>query len=305
MNQRIKFRHLQAFVAIVHQQSLKRAAEQLLLTQPAISRTLAELEDILGARLLLRDRSGVELTAEGAFFLSFAEASLGALQRGISGIGGFARDSGVSLQIGMQPSAAARLMPAVATLLAERAPEARVTLVEGAHADLRTRLREGQLDLMIGRQAEPDGMGELSFTQLYTERVIFVARPGHPLLARPDLQRIVDWPVIYPPPEDPIRPATRRLLVEAGIPLPAQRIETASGSFGLARCMEGDAIWVVPEGLVAAALEAGWLARLPFETAATAGPVGMMTRAGEQQGPGERLLLPLIREALLWLGPAS
>jgi LysR family pca operon transcriptional activator len=59
MDRRIKFRHLDAFSAIARARSLKNAAEQLRLTQPAISRTLKELEDIVGVTLMERSRSGV------------------------------------------------------------------------------------------------------------------------------------------------------------------------------------------------------------------------------------------------------
>ena len=59
MDRRIKLRHLEAFVEITKLRSLKRAAERLHLTQPAISRTLAELEQILGTKLLTRGRGGV------------------------------------------------------------------------------------------------------------------------------------------------------------------------------------------------------------------------------------------------------
>ncbi|MEI4472136.1 pca operon transcription factor PcaQ [Frigidibacter sp. MR17.24] len=307
MDARIKLRHLQAFVAITRQQSLKRAAEQLRLTQPAISRTLAELEDILGARLLSRDRGGVTPTAEGAFFFSFAEASLGALDRGISGLGGFARETGLRVRIGMQPSAAAGLGPGLVAALARAKPDLRLELVEGPHDELHRRLRTGELDLLVGRLAEPEQMGDLSFTQLCTEEIACVTRAGHPLLSSSDLQRLVDWPVVYPPQEDAIRPAVRRLLVGAGVPLPPDRIETAAPSFGLMHVLGGDAVWIVPRGLVAAHLAAGRLAALPFDMAATAGPVGMMTRAGEETTAGQRLLLPLLRQVAVsdWQGLAS
>ena len=77
MDRRVKYRHIAAFVEITRQRSLKRAAEVLNLTQPAISKTLAELERTLGVQLLNRGRAGVSLTREGEVFLQFAEVSLG------------------------------------------------------------------------------------------------------------------------------------------------------------------------------------------------------------------------------------
>ena len=86
INRRIKFRHIQCFVEICRERSLKVAAEKLFLTQPAISKTLKELEEILDAKLLLRNRAGVSLTRQGEVFLHFAEMSLAAIQQGLTGV---------------------------------------------------------------------------------------------------------------------------------------------------------------------------------------------------------------------------
>ena len=100
MDRRIKLRHLEAFVEITKARSLKRAAERLNLTQPAISRTLAELEEILGTRLLSRGRGGVELTAQGEVLFDFAQAGLGALERGLDGASDRMRQSAPRLHVG-------------------------------------------------------------------------------------------------------------------------------------------------------------------------------------------------------------
>ena len=81
---RIKFRHIQSFVETAREQSFKRAVEKLYLSQPAISKTLKELEEIIGATLLQRCRSGVELARQGKVFLHFAQMSLASLQQGLA-----------------------------------------------------------------------------------------------------------------------------------------------------------------------------------------------------------------------------
>ncbi|MDC0136917.1 LysR family transcriptional regulator, partial [Sulfitobacter sp.] len=86
MDRRIKFRHLDAFSAIARAHSFKIAAEQLNLTQPAISKTLKELEVILGVTVLERSRAGVRLTPEGEVFLQFAEQSTAALRHGLRSV---------------------------------------------------------------------------------------------------------------------------------------------------------------------------------------------------------------------------
>src|SRR5690606_18082537 len=138
----------------------------LFLTQPAISRTIAELEEIVGARLLIRSRRGVSLTPQGEFFHGHALNALGALSQGLAGIGGQA-DPGLALLVGALPSVSARLMPDVVAELQRAAPQLRLGIADGGHGHLTTLLRAGDLDVVIGRLGAPETMQGLSFTQLY------------------------------------------------------------------------------------------------------------------------------------------
>ncbi|KGJ04255.1 LysR family transcriptional regulator, pca operon transcriptional activator [Paracoccus halophilus] len=304
MDRRIKIRHLQAFVEIVRRESLKRAAERLLLTQPAISRTLSELEEILGATLLERSRAGIALTAQGAFFHGFALASLSALERGLSGLQEFGSEAGLSLRVGALPSVAARLMPEVLDDLANVAPEMRLMIAEGSHEHLIGLLNRGELDVVLGRLGEPETMRGVSFTQLYLEEVALVVRPGHPILADPGLRRIGEWPVIYPPEKSAIRPYVRRLMIAEGVPLPPKRVESVSGDFGRARTQGSDSIWIISAGVVAREIAEGRLIRLPIDTRSTKGPVGMMVRAGEEDTTERRLFAQTVERTIARLGLA-
>jgi LysR family pca operon transcriptional activator len=305
MDRRIKIRHLQAFTEILRQRSLKRAAARLSLTQPAISRTLAELEAILGAQLLIRDRGGVTPTPQGAFFLAHAQASLSALEQGLSGF----RDGGrgaLALKVGPLPSVAARLMPQIAIELARLAPDLLLTVADGSHGALTEQLRDGGLDLVIGRLGDPATMRGLSFTQLYLEEVAVVVRPGHPILSDPDLRRIGDWTVLYPAPGAAIRPIVERLLIAEGVTLPPRRIETVSGAFGRAFTAQSDAVWLISAGVVAGEVAAGRLVRLPVATPLTEGPVGLMARAepapAGQPGTARHLFTTAVSRAVAVLG---
>lgn len=289
MDTRIKFRHLRAFVEIVRFRSFKRAAEFLHLTQPAISRTLAELEEILGAELLIRGRGGVTLTPRGELLYSFTQASLAALEQGLSGLRFFDDEDVSPLRVGALPSVAARLLPPVVEEIARVAPRMRLNIVDGSHLHMTRLLLDGELDLVIGRLGEPEGMRGLSFAQLYMEEVAIVVRPGHPILNDPDLRRIGEWPVIYPPQSAAIRPIVQRLLISEGVALPQNRIESVSVGFGRAHTRDSDAVWFISAGVVAREVARGQLVRLPIDTDSTKGAVGLMTRAGEP-GTTERLL---------------
>ncbi|MFD2739512.1 pca operon transcription factor PcaQ [Sulfitobacter aestuarii] len=292
----IKIRHLAAFVEILRCGSFKAAAERIALTQPTISKTLRELEEILGAPLLLRDRSGIALTPEGAVFRQFAEQSLAALNHGLASLDALSTGATAPLRIGALPSVAADLLPDVIVAFAEISPATPVMVEDGRIGALVERLRAGALDLVVGRLALPETMGGLSFTQLYAEQVIFAVAAGHPLAATRDLAALEHWPVLYPPKDAAIRPLIDRYLIARGIGDWSRRIETVSDTFGRAMTLgPAGAVWIISQGVVARDIAAGRMARLPLETDEMSGPVGIMARAEEDPSPPVRLF----RQALL------
>lgn len=302
IDRRIKYRHIQCFVQICREKSLKNAAEKLFLTQPAISKTLKELEEIMGVPLLYRNRAGVTLSRQGEVFLHFAEMSLAALQQGMTGVEQLGTQGKTLLAVGALPSVAARLMPAVAREFEELAPHSTLRIMDGPHGYLVERLRLGELDLVIGRLGRPDTMQGISFTQLYEERVVFVVRSGHPLLKEPDLQRIGEWQVIYPPEGSAIRPLVDRYLIAHGIGELENRLETVSGAFGRVHTRQSDAIWIISSGVVANEVADGHLIALPFDTSITRGPVGLMQRPDEGQSPQAQVFGLALNNALKRLG---
>ncbi len=281
MDRRIKFRHLDAFSAIARARSFKVAAEQLSLTQPAISKTLKELEEILGVVVMERSRSGVSLTPQGEVFLHFAEQSTAALRHGLRSI----QASGIAagqLRVGALPSVASSLLPDAMTAFTVNSPDTLVEVHEGPHHDLTARLRSGGLDLVVGRLGKPDTMVGLSFQQLYSEEVVVVTRPDSPALGLRDFSALDAFRVLYPPKDSAIRPLVARMLIAQGVPLFRNRIETASPTFGrtVVRA-DPDTVWIISAGVVANDIAQGHLVPLPLDMAATRGAVGIMSRAEE------------------------
>lgn len=262
---------------------MKRAAERLNLTQPAISKTLKELETVLGARLFSRSRAGVRMTAQGEVFEQFAETSLAALTQGVQEVAEMALDGRTRFAIGALPSVAARLVPYLVEALNEVSPRTVPEITEGPHEYLLERLRQGALDLVIGRLGAAESMGGLSFTQLYEEHVAFVVRPGHPLSGVSDPRAVIDWPVIYPTRTAAIRPLVDRFFLSHGIGDVPNRIETVSAAFGRVQTQRSDAVWIISAGVVATEVATGVLAQMPVDTTSTRGPVGLTSRPGNDR----------------------
>ncbi len=298
IDRRIKFRHIQSFVEIARQRSMKNAAKALFLTQPAISKTLKELEAILGTVLMTRSRAGIELTPQGEIFLHFAGMSVAALRQGLDSVGQMQMRGQSLLAVGALPSVAARLLPETVLLFDELGSGAILSIIAGPHGHLVEQLRHGALELVVGRLGDPDGMHGISFTHLYPERVTFVVRPGHPLLRKPSIQRLPEWPVIYPTRDSAIRPLVERLLIANGVGELPNRVESVSGAFGRVYARRTDVIWIISAGVAALDLADGTLVELPFETDLTLGPIGLMTRAEEDPSPSARLFRRALAEAV-------
>ena len=305
IDRRIKFRHIQCFVEICREGSFKRAAEALYLTQPAVSKTLKELETLLGHRLLTRDRGGVALTDEGEVFLRSAKSSIAALQQGIDGMARGRLGAQMILPLGVLPSVAARLVPAVVSRIGADHPEAVLRIVDGPIGYLLERLKLGDLDLVVGRMGPHAQMQGVSFAPLYYERIVVVVRPGHPLLDRPALPRIVDWPVVYPTEGSAIRPVVDQFMVEHGIGDLPRRIETVSGAFGRVHVQGSDAVWFISEGVVANEIDQGLLVPLSVQTDTTLGPIGIMAREDWEFTPIARRFQHVLRDLVAELPGVS
>ncbi|KPP83891.1 MAG: transcriptional regulator of protocatechuate catabolism PcaQ [Rhodobacteraceae bacterium HLUCCA08] len=288
MDRRIKFRHLDAFSSIARAGSLKRAADALHLSQPAISKTLKELEDIVGATLMARDRSGATLTQEGEVFLQFAEQCTAALRHGLRSV----RSGGAAaahLKVGVLPSVASGLLPEAAAGFARNNPDTLLEIHEGPHQDLTARLRAGRLDLVVGRLGRPESMQGLVFRQLYTEEVVVVAAPASPAVTVRHLEGLDAFRVLYPPADSAIRPLVARMLIARGVPLFKNRIETASAAFGRSLVVaDPETVWIISRGVVANELAEGRLVRLDIDTSPTVGAVGVMSVADEVPTPEMR-----------------
>lgn len=297
MDQRIKFRHLQTFLEVARQRSVGKAADALAITQPAVTRTMRELEDILGVSLLEKDGRGIRVSHFGEVFLKHAGESLAAVQRGMDSLAQALKSEGPPVRIGTLPTASATIMPdAVAEFLAI-GTGSQVTIVSGENRVLLNSLRLGELDLVVGRLAAPEYMTGLTFEPLYSEEVAIIVSPNHPLLARRNftLGALANYTVLMPTKNSVIRPFVDRLLLTNGIPDLPNTVETVSDSFGRAFVTRHNAIWFISRGVVADELQSGRLAELEIDMGETRGAVGLTTPAAVEPSAALALMKQTIR----------
>ncbi|HVZ15329.1 MAG TPA: pca operon transcription factor PcaQ [Bauldia sp.] len=300
----VQFRHLNTFIEVARQKSVSRAAGVLRVSQPAVSKTLRELEAAVGVRLVERDGRGIRVTRFGDVFLQHAGESLLAIRRGIDSVARTQASLQPPLRVGALPTVAARVMPlAIRRFLAANS-DVPVKIVSGENTVLLAQLRSDELDLVVGRLAAPDQMKGLNFAHLYAEQVVFAVRPGHPLLAdgAVDFTRIREFTVLMPTQNSVIRPFVERFLIAHGIGELPEEIETVSDAFGHGMLRHSDAIWIISEGVIALDRAAGDIAILPIDTSETRGAVGLTTRAAVASSASVALLSRSVSEVVGALG---
>ena len=298
IDERIKLRHLQCVLAVARQGSLQKAAESQSISQPAVSKTLKELEALLGVRLLERGRKGAELTPAGAAFCRHAEVSVGALRQAVASV---SPDSGRSgpVRLGALPTVAPALIPQLLRELDQLSQNSGGTAPHlqvqgGTNPQLLSQLRQGELDLVIGRFAEPALMLGLSFEHLYADPLVLAVRPGHRLLGCTEAQimtQLLAHLLILPLPDTAIRHAADNFLSQRGLGRPKSRLETLSVSLARQHTLDSDAIWFTPLGSVRADLQAAHLNRLAVGTEGTEEMVGLILRADHRPGPAQQQVI--------------
>ena len=301
LDARIKFRHLQTFVEVARQKSVIKAAGLLNISQPAVTKTIRELEEALGVAVFERDGRGIRITRYGEVFLRHAGAALTALRQGLDSVSQERSGEAPPIRVGALPTVSTRIMPQAMDLFLKEETWSRIKIVTGENAVLLEQLRIGDLDLVVGRLASPDKMAGFSFEHLYSEQVVFAVRAGHPLLAGKqslfsDLSR---YTILMPTRGSIIRPFVESFLIANGAGGLPNQIETVSDSFGRAFVRSSDAIWIISAGVVAGDVDDGLLALLPIDTSETKGPVGLTMRTDAIPTLPLSILMQTIREAAI------
>ncbi len=301
IDERIKFRHLQCFLAVAQHGSLQKAAGVLSITQPAVSKTLKELESMLAVRLFERGRKGALLTREGEAFMRHAGASVSALREAVASVAQSRREGSAVVTLGVLPTVAPWLMPQLLLQLDAHGVATRTSLRihTGANPALLLQLRQRELDMVIGRFAEPAQMLGLSFEHLYADPLVLALRPGHPLLEdavlrKNPLAQLQRFTLILPLPGTAIRHTADSFLLTRGLGPAARTIETLSVSIARHYTAASDAVWLAPWGAARPDLDSGLLLRLPVNMAGSEELVGLTLRADQASTPAQQEVIQAI-----------
>lgn len=204
IGRRVKLRDLHILLAVMKSGSMGRAASELAISQPAVSKAIADLEHALGVRLLDRSPQGVEPTLYGRTLLKWGMAAFDDLRQGVKEIERLADPSAGELRVGCTEPLAAGLVPTIIDSLSRRHPRAVFKVVPADRvALLDTELRQRKVELIItptdGLDPEPDANVHRLFDDVHV--VMVGAKSGWLRRRHVKLSDLIDEAWVLPPPD--------------------------------------------------------------------------------------------------------
>lgn len=293
---RINFdlQELQAFVAVAERASFRAAAEDLHLSQPALSRRIEKLESLLGARLLERTTRSVSLTNVGRVFLERARSAIDELESAVLSIGDLAVQRGGLVTVACVPSVAYYFLPAVIREFNERFPRIRVRIIDETANTVLNSVVTGRADFGIsffGTQ-EPD----VDFKAVLRENFVLAVRKDHAWARR----RSVSWEELNQERFMTVaKESGNRLLIDDALAKSGKRTVSA---FEVSHIMT--LLGLVEAGLGVAAVpqlalplsDHATLAGITLEHPKVTRTLGLITRRGRPMAPVAQELYRLVEE---------
>ncbi|MBQ6174956.1 MAG: LysR family transcriptional regulator [Clostridia bacterium] len=195
----MEIRVLKYFLTVAREESISRAAEVLHITQPTLSRQLAQLEEETGVRLFRRGARKIELTAEGLLLRRRAEEIVELAERTAADLSRQARELEGTVAVGCGEVAGAEILTRLCGTFRERHPKVTFDLYTAAADAVKERMERGLID--VGLLLEPVDLERFAFIRLpVRERFVLVMRPDDPLAQKESVTRedLADLPLILP-----------------------------------------------------------------------------------------------------------
>lgn len=293
---RLKLQQLAIFERVLSCGSLLAAARELHMTQPAVSKSIQELEDHFGRPLLVRSRRGVQPTDFGLMLHNHSQALLADLRFLADDLNAW--NAGVSGKVvaGTLLTAAADLLPRALLRLRELAPSVVVEVRVGVNEKMFAELAAGELDIVVGLMPTHEASSSLLHTPLYVETLCAVVGRRHPLatngIADTSQLATMDW--ILPTSQSDARHSAMNFFDELGIAKPTRVIESVSIMTNIGLLVDSRMIALMPFSIARKFVHLGLLSVLPLGRQLPFGNVGYTLAKGRSVTPAnQRLIMAL------------
>jgi DNA-binding transcriptional LysR family regulator len=311
--QRLKLRDLRLLDVVVRSKSMARAAAQLNLSQPAVSKAISEMEQVLGVRLLDRSRQGAEPTPYGRALLKSAVAIFDDLRQGVREIEFLSDPAAGDVRIAATEPIASGLLPIVVARLTRQYPRISIYMTQSPIAVLERRtpqyrdLRERNVDLVLGPFVRPFAEDDLEAELLFEEKPTVVAGM-HSKWARRrkvELADLIDEPWCMAPPDTLVGSRCVEAFRASGLDVPkrmvlASSIQLYNGLLATERFLA-----IMPDSLLKFSAKRFGLKGLPIELPVPPRFIGIVTVKNRTISPAARVFIDLTREVTKPLAKAN
>jgi DNA-binding transcriptional LysR family regulator len=303
IGRRLKLRDLHTLLAVAERKSMAKAAADLALTQPAVTKAVAEMEHTLGVRLLDRTSRGVEPTLYGRALLKWCGVVFDDLHQAVKELDFLADPTAGELRIGAIAPMLQGLLPTILDDLLRRHPRIAFHVMPGNSAAEQYReLRERNIDLIIGRLVKAATDEDLETETLFDEPMHVVAgtrsRWGRRRSIR--LAELVNEPWVLPRadtgPDSVAWPWIAETFRAEGLDVPQTCVASNSVPLQVALLSSGRCLAMLPRSLVWFSGKKLGIAILPVKLAVRPPPVGIVTLKNRTVSPVTRLFIQCARE---------
>ncbi|MGN6528342.1 MAG: LysR family transcriptional regulator [Burkholderiaceae bacterium] len=294
---RLKTRQLLLLVAMEEEGNIHGAAEILNMTQPAASKLLKDLEDMLEVRLFDRLPRGVRPTWYGETMIRHARMALASLSQAHDEIDALKAGRFGSVSVGAITAPAITLLPDTVAQVKAAHPSLRVNVQVETSDVLIERLNQGKLDMVVGRLFARHDKSDLRYEPLVEEPVAAVVRPGHPLIERSTLKlrELQGHGWIVPPGGSVLRHRFELMFQEDGLPGPTDLIETTALLFMTKMLEQSDLIGIVASDVALYYQDHGLVSILPVELPCKMDAFGLITRTDRLLAPAAKVMLRALK----------
>lgn len=298
---RITLRELRLLLAVARSGSILQGAQDVGLTQPAVSKSISDLEALLGARLFDRGNRGVEPTPQGRIVLERAAGIFEELRLAVDELAALSGARVGELRIGATPAMCGGFIPhaigtfANASVMDSPGLDVRYQLLEMEAEKLAVELRTRRVECAVGRAPPPEDAADLSFEPLFGDRLFVVAGSNHPLTRRRSLH-IEDaarqrW--LLPPPQSAVSRQVHAAFTQLGSGLKPAAVTTMSMLLRRELLASGEYLTVLHGSLLRFGRLADGLRVLPIELPSEL-PIGVLRLKNRTLAPlAERFIAHL------------
>lgn len=293
----LSVRDLKAFLAVAHTRSFSKAAQQMHLSQSALSSLIARQEESLGARLFERSTRNVALTAAGALLQERAERLLADIADTLVAVKDVVELRRGRVSVASLPSLAAGLVPSLFRQFGERHPDIELALIDTLSESAFELVRSGRVDFAL-TAANPQ-YEDLDYEPLTTDIFVLLVPPRHPLASSDDslpLTEALAWPHVSMPRTASVRQYLDAAALQQGLQF-RPRFEVDHLATIGAMVESGLGVAALP-ALAAEVIGHRSLRQRPLVDPVVRRSIGLVRRRGGDPSPAAQAMIELLRRTM-------